>query len=199
MSIQKEKERYLFILIVSDDDRQLCGQSRPVELPIVDLDGKEVNVAHIEIFSFINIAAYFNALTTSILGSPPNSTAEVPGLLLPLLPARGPGFFRTLLFFLQKNWDCLQKVHVFIFFSKFCAQGDLGPVWDGFGKRGAGVELDPPQLSCQRPGYFLKLKNLITLTVKTPVHRKPIFRPASQCSGSPCPTGVSAATTSTIR
>ena len=103
MSIQKEKERYLFILIVSDDDRQLCGQSRPVELPIVDLDGKEVNVAHIEIFSFINIAAYFNMFTTSILGSPPNSTAEVPGLLLPLLPARGSGFFRTLLFLPPKK------------------------------------------------------------------------------------------------
>ena len=87
----------------------------------------------------------------------------------------------------------------FHFSSKFCAQGDLGPVWDGFGERGAGVELDPPQLSCQGPGYSLKLKKLITLTVKTPVHRKPIFRPAFQCSGSPCPTGVSAATTSTIK
>ena len=118
IGVQKEKERYLFILIVSDDNRQLCGQSRPVELPIVDLDGKEVSAANTKIFSLINIAAYFNALTTSILGSPPNSTAEVPGLLLPLLPARGPGFFRTLLFFLQKIWDCLQQVHVFIFFFK---------------------------------------------------------------------------------
>ena len=59
----------------------------------MDLDGKEVRAANTEIFSFINIAAYFTTFTTSILGSPPNSTAEVPGLLLPLLPARGPGFF----------------------------------------------------------------------------------------------------------
>ena len=79
-------------MIVSGDNRQLCGQSRPVELPIVDLDGKEVNAANTETFSFINNAAYYT-FTTSILGSPPNSTAEVPGLLLPLLPARGPGFF----------------------------------------------------------------------------------------------------------
>ena len=116
ISVQKEKERYLFILIVSGDNRQLCGQSRPVELPIVDLDGKEVNAANTETFSFINIAAYFNTFTTSILGSPPNSTAEVPGLLLPLLPARGPGFFRTLLFFLQKKLELPPTVPGFHFF-----------------------------------------------------------------------------------
>ena len=29
------------------------------------------------------------------------------------------------------------------------------------------MELDPSQLSCQGPGYFLKFKNLIILTVKT--------------------------------
>ena len=118
IGVQKEKERYLFILIVSDDNRQLCGQSRPVELPIVDLDGKEVNVAHIEIFSFINIAAYFNALTTSILGSPPNSTAEVPGLLLPLLPARGPGYFSHTPIFPPKKLGLPPKGPCFHFFLK---------------------------------------------------------------------------------
>ena len=115
ISVQKEKERYFVILIVSGDNRQLCGQSRPVELPIVDLDGKEVNAADTETFSFINIAAYYT-FTTSILGSPPNSTAEVPGLLLPLLPARGPGFFRTLLFFLQKKLELPPTVPGFHFF-----------------------------------------------------------------------------------
>ena len=29
------------------------------------------------------------------------------------------------------------------------------------------MELDPSQLNCQGPGYFLKFKNLIILTVKT--------------------------------
>ena len=165
----------------------------------MDLDGKEVNAANTETFSFINNAAYYT-FTTSILGSPPNSTAEVPGLLLPLLPARGPGVFAHTPILPPKKIGTASNSSRFSFFSsQFCAQGDLGPVWDGFGKRGAGVELDPPQLSCQGPGYSLKLKKLITLTVKTPVHRKPIFRPAFQCSGSPCPTGVSAATTSTIK
>ena len=118
ISVQKEKERYFFILIISDDNRQLCGQARPVELPIVDLDGKEVNAANTEIFSFINIAAYFTTFTTSILGSPPNSTAEVPGLLLPLLPARGPGFFAHTPILPPKNLGLIQQVHVFIFYFK---------------------------------------------------------------------------------
>ena len=118
MSIQKENERYLFILIVSDDDRQLCGQSRPVELPIVDLDGKEVSAAKTKIFSFINIAAYFNMFTTSILGSTPNSTAEVPGLLLPLLPARGPGYFSHTPIFPPKKLGLPPKGPCFHFFLK---------------------------------------------------------------------------------
>ena len=105
-------------MIASDDDRQLCGQSRPVELPIVDLDGKEVNAANTETFSFINIAAYYT-FTTSILGSPPNSTAEVPGLLLPLLPARGPGVFAHTPILPPKNLGLPQTGPGFHLFQNF--------------------------------------------------------------------------------